>query len=161
MGMTCRLLEVGPGDLDILAGPAEHAYELFRRDDPAGRVLSIEKSWDGLHYLLTGSVRGGEEPLCFLKRGGRSVGRALGYERPRLLGTEFVRRLDDALRGISEDELWGRFDAARFTAAGIYPGIWDEPEDQLRDEYLEYFARLRDFVSRAAAREEELVVVVV
>jgi hypothetical protein len=159
--MTCRLREVAPGDLDTLAGPAEPAYELFRRDDRSGRVLSIEKSWDGLHYLLTGSASRGPEPLCFLKRGGRPVGRALAYGRPRLLGSEFVWRLDAALRGITGDELWGRFDAARFTAEGIYPGIWDEPEGQLREEYLGYFAMLQDFVRRVAGRGGDLLVVVV
>ncbi|HJT78506.1 MAG TPA: YfbM family protein [Gemmataceae bacterium] len=159
--MTCRIREVAPGDLDCLAGPAEQACELFERDDPAGRVLSIEKAWDGLHYLLTGSARGGREPLCFLRRGGRSVGRDLGCGRPRLLGADFVRRLDSALRDISDEELGGRFDAARFEAAGVYPDIWDEPEDQLREEYLGYFAQLKEFVGRAAARDGELLIVVI
>jgi hypothetical protein len=160
MGMTCRLREVAPGDLDILAGPVEQVYELFRRDDPSGRVLSIEKSWHGLHYLLTGSAVRGPEPLCFLQRGGRSVGRALAYGRPRLLGGEFVCLLDAALRAIAADKLWERFDAAQFTAKAIYPNIWQEPEDQLREEYLSYFARLTNFVSWAAARGGELLVVV-
>jgi hypothetical protein len=84
----------------------------------------------------------------------------LAYGRPRLLGSEFVRRLDAALHGISDDELWARFTAARFASEGIYPFIWDEPEDQLRDEYLDYFHRLRDFVSRASARGGELLVAV-
>jgi len=161
MGMICYVRKFAEGDLDVLAGPPEQAYELFRRDDASNRLLSLEKSWHGLHYLLTGSARGGKEPLCFLSRGGRSVGRALGYGRPRLLGEEFVRRLDAALHEISDDELWGRFDAARFAAEGIYPFIWDEPEDQLRDEYLDYFHRLKAFVSLAATRGGELLVVVV
>jgi uncharacterized protein DUF1877 len=161
LGMICYIREVAPGDLDILANSAEQAYDLFRRNDPSSRVLSVEKAWHGLHYLLTGSAKRGEEPLCFLNHGGRSVGRALAYGRPRLLGREFVRHLDAALQGISDDELWGRFDAARFTADGIYPFIWDEPGDQLRDEYLDYFHRLKAFVSRAAARGGELLVVVV
>lgn len=55
----------------------------------------------------------------------------------------------------------GRFDPARFTTEGIYPFIWDEPKDQLRAEYQAYFHRLRDVVSRAAARGGGLLVVVV
>jgi hypothetical protein len=66
--MICHFREVADGDLDILAG---QAYELFRRDDASGRLLRLEKSWHGLHYLLTGSARGGKEPLCFLDQGGR------------------------------------------------------------------------------------------
>jgi hypothetical protein len=159
--MICYIREVAPGDLDSLASSAEEAYDLFRRNDRSNRVLSLEKAWHGLHYLLTGSAKRGKEPLCFLNQGGCSVGRALAYGRPRLLGSEFVQQLDVALQGISDDTLWGRFDAARFTAEGIYPFIWDEPEDQLRDEYLDYFHRLKTFVNRAATRGGEMLVVVV
>jgi hypothetical protein len=159
--MICYIREVAPGDLDILASSAEQAYDLFRRSDPSNRVLSIEKAWHGLHYLLTGSAKGGKEPLCFLNHGGRSVGRALAYGRPRLLGREFVQQLDAALQEISDDDLWSRFHAARLTAEGIYPFIWGEPEDQLRDEYLDYFHRLKTFVRRVATWGGELLVVVV
>jgi hypothetical protein len=158
--MICYIREVAPGDLDFLASSTEQAYDLFRRDDPSNRVLSVEKAWHGLHYLLTGSAKRGKEPLCFLNQGGRSVGRALAYGRPRLLDREFVQQLDAALQRISDDELWGRFDATRFTAEGIYPFIWDEPEEQLRDEYLDYFHRLKTLVSRVATRGGELLVVV-
>lgn len=159
--MIGYLREVAPDDLDVLASSAEEACDLFQRNDPSNRVLSVEKAWHGLHYLLTGSAKQGEEPLCFLMHGGRSVGRALAYGRPRLLGREFVQQLDVALQGIADDELWGRFDAARFTAEGIYPFIWDEPEDQLRDEYLDCFHRLKTMVSRTASQGGELLVVVV
>src|SRR5262245_57645293 len=69
MGMICRIREVLEGDLDRLAGPREQARDLFRCDHLSGPVLSLEKAWHGLHYLLTGSPWKGAEPLCFLVRG--------------------------------------------------------------------------------------------
>jgi hypothetical protein len=122
MGMTCRIREVAPGDVAALAAPPKAGCDLFARG--CERVLSLEKAWDGLHYLLTGVPVGGEEPLCFLRRGGKRVGRNLGYGRPRLLDAEFVQRLDAALQEISEEQLWARFDADRFTAiARRVPGL--------------------------------------
>jgi len=161
MGMICRIREVLEGDLDRLTGPREQAHDLFRCDHLSGPVLSLEKAWHGLHYLLTGSPWKGAEPLCFLVRGGRAVGPDLGYGRPRLLGVDFVQRLDTALQEVGEERLWEGFDAGRFKAEKIYPGIWDEPEDQLREEYLWYFRALQAFVRKAARQGAELLVVTV
>ncbi|MGK4302097.1 DUF1877 family protein, partial [Klebsiella pneumoniae] len=74
--------------------------------------------------------------LGFLYGGGTEVGVRLGYGRPRLLDADFVRRLDAALHGVSDEQFWAGFDAQQFEADGVYPGIWDEPPDQLRDEYV-------------------------
>ena len=156
MGMRAVLREVRAGDLWRLADPAA-VFGLFGRDDPG--LLSLEKSWDGLHRLL--GAAGGAPELGFLLGGGTEVGPRLSYGRPRLLDAGFVRRLDAALRGIADDRFWAGFDARLFEADGVYPGIWDEPADELRDEYLGYFRELRAFVGRAAAAGGEIVVAIV
>ncbi|MCA9213035.1 MAG: DUF1877 family protein, partial [Planctomycetales bacterium] len=43
-----------------------------------------------------------------------------------------------------------QYEAQRFTQQGIYPDIWDEPEEDLREEYIDYFESLKAFVSTAA-----------
>src|SRR4051794_13744999 len=128
MGMRASLREVQPGDSARL-GDFDQVFGLFGRGDPA--ALSLEKAWDGLHRLLTGAGTAAE--LGFLLGGGTEVGVQLSYGRPRLLDAGFVRRLDVALRGIGDDRLWAGFDARRFEADGVYPGIWDEPPDELRE----------------------------
>jgi hypothetical protein len=158
MGMIAYLREVSDDDLRGLDDPGR-AHALFRRDEPG--VLSLEKSWDGLHFLLTGSADRGTDSLGFLMSGGREIGANLGYGRPRLLPPDYVQSLHTALAGISDDQLWGRFDAQRMEAEGIYPLIWDEPPDDLRDEYLTYFHDLRDFVARVAASGGQLLVAIV
>ena len=45
-----------------------------------------------------------------------------------------MRRLDAAMRGVSDEQFRAGFDAQQFEADGVYPGIWDEPADELRDE---------------------------
>jgi hypothetical protein len=122
------------------------------------RPFSLEKSWDGLHRLLTAAAR--EPELGFLVCGGTEVGVPLSYGRPRLLSDDFVRRLDAALRGITDDQFWAGFNPQQFEADGVYPGIWDEPPDELREEYVSYLHELREFVGRVAAKCGPIVVVI-
>ncbi len=155
MGMRASLREVREGDLGRLSD-RNQVYDLFRRDDPS--ALSLEKSWHGLDRLLTDAGR--EAELGFLLVGGTEVGMPLSYGRPRLLSSDFVRRLDAALRGIPDDQFWAGFDPQQFEADGVYPGIWDEPPDDLREEYVSYLHELREFVGRVAASGGQIVVVI-
>jgi hypothetical protein len=40
----------------------------------------------------------------------------------------------------------------------VYPGIWDEPEEDLKEEYLAYFHDLRQVVAAAAQGRQGLTV---
>lgn len=156
MGMYARLREVQQGDLPRL-NDRDEVSDLFGRNSPA--TLTLEKSWDGLHRLLTAA--GTAPELGFLFGGGTEVGPQLSYGPARLLDGRFVRRLDAALRQISDHQLWAGFDAHQFEADGVYPGIWDEAPDELREEYVGYFHELRDFVGRVAALDGEIIVAIV
>jgi uncharacterized protein DUF1877 len=159
MGMYCALHAVAPADLEqLLAGRREGLGLRRARGDNLSSV-SLEKAWHGLHFLLTGSAWAAEWPLGFLLQGGEPVGDDLGYGPARLLQPEAVSELDAALSGVSDDELWSRFDPDRMEEEQIYPGIWDEPEDDLRDEYLGYFHELKRLVHEAAARGMAVLVV--
>ena len=165
MGMIGYLREVSDADLRLLDGVrglldgVREAQRLFRRDDPD--ALCLEKDWHALHYLLTGSAEGGGDPLGFLMAGGREVGQDIGYGRPRLLPPDFVRRLDAALQGMTDDQFWGRFDAQRFEAEGIYPEVWDEPPDDFRDVFIPLFHEMRAYIARVAESGGQLVVAIV
>jgi hypothetical protein len=81
--------------------------------------------------------------------GGQEVGDDDGYGPPRLFQPSEVQQINAALAPISDDELWGRFDPERMEAESIYPSIWDEEEEELRDEYLSYFHELKKVVAQA------------
>jgi hypothetical protein len=155
MGMRARLREVQAGDIDRLSDPKQASEVLGNRSVAA---LNLEKSWDGMHRLLTAA--GTAPELGFLFAGGTEVGVDLGYGRARLLDAGFVRRLDAALRGVSDDQYWAGFDAQQFEADDVYPGIWDEEPDELREEYVEYLREVREFVARVAAAGSEILVAV-
>ena len=119
-------------------------------------VLSLEKAWHGLHYLLAGDVWGGSGHRAFLLMGGTEQGEDFGYGPPRYFDPQEVRSISNAINGISDDDLWSNFDANQMTTDDIYPGIWDEPEDDLQEEYLDYFHMLKKFLTAAAEKGEAL-----
>jgi hypothetical protein len=122
-------------------------------DEGAGyseNSISLEKAWHGLHYLLTGDPWDGDGPRAFLLCGGSEEGEDLGYGPARLIDAEEVREIAQVIGGITVDELWSRFDAEQMEQLEVYPGIWDEPEADLREEYGEYFEQLKEFLAQTA-----------
>ena len=116
----------------------------------------LDKAWHGVHWLLTGSADGGDEPLCYLLAGGEQVGDVdVGYGSARALTSKQVASWDSALAQVSREELARRFDPKAMLAAGIYPQIWARSikgEDDTLDYLLQAYGGFRDFV--AAARKE-------
>lgn len=113
-----------------------------------GDGLSLEKAWHGLHYLLTGETWESNGPRGFLLSGGTEH---QDDEEVRRLQPHEVVQIHETLQSISDEELWSGFDADEMYAHDIYPQIWDEPENDLREEYLDYFNALKEFVAMVAA----------
>jgi Domain of unknown function (DUF1877) len=145
MGMRVLVRAVRPADIQRLE-QAEVSSGLERGQTPS---VHLEKAWHGLHFLLTGSAGESGVPLGFLLEGGQEVGKNDGYGAPRLFQPGEVQQINAALAPISDDKLWDRFDPERMESEGIYPGIWDEEEEELRDEYLGYFHELKKVVIQA------------
>jgi len=122
--------------------------------------LDIDKAWHAIHFLLTGTAWDGEPPLNFLAIGGTEIGDDLGYGPARGLAASQVRELATALDALPADILLERFNPAAFTAADIYPDIWDRsPEDDDTRGYVErYYDELRTFVLDAGTKGEALLI---
>lgn len=158
--MICEVHAVSPSVMQRLLMTPQEVEPLIHSGAASGQALSLEKAWHGLHFLLSGSAWDGEEPLGFLAAGGEPIGEDLGYGPARLLRPATVQTLRTVLGDITDDALWSRFDPARMEQQGIYPSIWDEPEDDLREEYVGYFRDLKGFVDRAADEQAGLIVVI-
>ena len=52
-----------------------------------------------------------------------------------------------------------RFDPEAMEAEGVYPGIWDEDEGDLREEYVSYFQELKQVVAQASTGGMGLLVI--
>lgn len=161
MGMYCGLYKLSPSDTDKYLKDPELIAGLIMQEPADGSYLSLEKAWHGLHYLLTGSAWEGAPPLSFILAGGQTIGPDLDYGPARLLSTQFVKELDRALSLVTIEGLWQRFDPAKMFEQQIYPEIWDEPEEELKDEYGWYFNDLKNFVRSAASDDNFILVVLV
>ena len=112
-------------------------------------MVSLEKNWHGVHYLLCGEVEPGDTLLGQAVLGGTEFGENLGYGPARYFGVEQVATLAREIsRADLETEMRNRFDPDAMSRLGIYPTPWSE---QAIEGLLHEFRRLRDFYVGAAA----------
>jgi Domain of unknown function (DUF1877) len=117
--------------------------------------IDLDKSWHGIHYLLTGTAWEGDAPLNFLVLGGKEIGDIdVGYGTARAFSSSEVRTILNAIEPITQQTLGGRFDGAAMMKLEIYPEIWDrDPADDPVLEYCtEYFESLKNFLGRTSER---------
>jgi uncharacterized protein DUF1877 len=130
--------------------------------DGEGELVDLDKSWHGIHYLLTGEADESGTPLEFLVAGGTSVGdEEVGYGPPRVFTSAETRRIAAALAAVTDEALRARFAPEAMMRAEIYPEIWDrDPTDDDTLGYLmEYVAVLREAMSTVTSRDHGLLVV--
>jgi len=144
-GFLARLMGAKPEPV-----PPPPSLDLAPGEGDLGRDGDFEKSWQGLHYLLTGTAWEGEPPLNFLMGGGRELELEDG-ESPLLTHSSAdTRRIADALTQLSDEQVRRRLNPAEMKELDIYPGIPDEPEHL--QYLLEDLRRLRKTVSAVASR---------
>lgn len=161
MGMRCVLYSAPDAAARKLLADPDGLADFLAARGPK-RSLRLEKSWHGLHYVLTGTAGEADGPLGFLLSGGETVGEPDeddGTDIPaRLLLPDLVRRLDAALAGITGAEFARRFDPGRLAAEDVYPDIWRESREDLLGEYRGHFESLKRFVRSAAKGGEAILV---
>ncbi|MBI3269335.1 MAG: YfbM family protein [Planctomycetes bacterium] len=120
--------------------------------DDEGIDTDLDKAWNGIHYLLTGTSSEGVPPLNFLLAGGTPVAKVeVGYGPPRVFRAQETKALLEVLSEFTESELGRRFHPQDMLAKGVYPEVWDRGEEEL--EYLlDYFLALRGALDHAVRR---------
>jgi hypothetical protein len=151
----------------LLAEPEQITEYLEDEEPPEGfgpcATLDVDKTWHGIHFLLTGTPWAGSMPWNFIACGGAEIGDVdVGYGPARGFTRSEVQAIARALESLPAEQLAQRFDGKAMTAAEIYPQIWDRPpeEDDTRAYVTEYYDQLRDFVTGAAKEGEALIVYV-
>ncbi|MHC4905634.1 MAG: YfbM family protein [Planctomycetota bacterium] len=119
--------------------------------------LYVDKAWHGLHYLLTQSDWEGEEPFCYLVKGGFEIGSDTHeYGSPRLLTMKQAKKFSDAISKLSIENLKQRFNPEKMKELGIYPNEWD---NQGEYEYLMgHFNKLKAFLMNISQKDFCLVI---
>jgi len=160
LGRTTAAMAAGEGSGDILKLMQKH---LARRAEPTGgkrEVLSLEKAWHGVHYLLAGAAEPGPEMRSQAVLGGVELGDDpegfSGYGPARYFRAAQVRELSEELRRPElESEAAARFDSAKMSQLQIYPG-WQAGE-QDKEWLMDAFQRLRDFYLSAATQGRAII----
>jgi len=159
LGRATSALAAGAGGDAILKLMEERRARSAGRPRSAGAsaVLSLDKAWHGVHYVLCGEVEAGAALLSQAVLGGAELGDDegfSGYGPPRYFTAAQVAELGQALsRPELEPEAAARFDAVRMSQLSIYPG-W-QPSDA--EWVMDSFRRLRDFYSDAAGKRRAIV----
>lgn len=125
-------------------------------NDPGQGFVDLDKAWNALHYLLTGSARDGEGPLAFLLKGGTAVGdEDLGHGPARVFHPPEVAAICDALADVAQHKLMPRFDLKKFEKLELYPGRWSEVNVRSEYDLGYYFGPLEQLksVTRRAKHE--------
>src|SRR6478609_4045727 len=159
MRMICELFIVSSETARQLVADPSGIHDVLESLEGSESVLSLEKSWHGLHFVLTGSAWEGKPPLNFLAGGGVPVGdEDVGYGPARVLSPEGVTAFNAALGAFSEADFDRNFNPEALSSAEIYPQIWDEPLEDLKQEYGSYLQEMKAHVRRAAETGQALLV---
>lgn len=126
-----------------------------------GRHMDFDKSWHGLHYVLTGTAWEGEPPLDFLVHSGQQIGDVeIGYGPARAFVHADIAAIHAALEALSNETLKARYNPAEMDSLDIYPTIWARDGDEGWDYIAEYLDRFRVFLREAVQSRMGLVVTV-
>ncbi|HEV3092447.1 MAG TPA: DUF1877 family protein [Candidatus Cybelea sp.] len=130
-------------------------------------AMSLEKAWHGVHYVLCGESEPGVSLLSQPVLGGTPLGDDdegfSGYGPARYFNVAQTAQLAQALSEEGLDaKVTARFDPARMSDLGIYPG-WKEEEDDDEDKdwVMDAFSDLRAFYADAASNGRAIVTCIV
>lgn len=152
MGVSAAQMASGQGKDDLLKLLQTKLGQRARPASGQRAMLSLEKAWHGVHYLLAGSAEPGATLRSQAVLGGVELGEDpegfSGYGPPRYFRAAQVRKLSEELsRPEMEAEAAARFDSGKMSQLQIYPG-WSGEQD--KEWVMDAFRRLRDFYGSAA-----------
>jgi len=130
-------------------------------DDDLGEPehsIDVDKSWHGLHYLLTGHAGEAHGPLAQAILGGESIGEDLGMGPARILTPSQVKEIAAELGQLTDEDLRARYKPVEMTALQIYPElIWERDGEDSFAYLVANFEVMAAFYREAAARGDGVV----
>jgi len=124
-------------------------------DWPDSPVLELDKTWNALHYVLTGDPWEGTPPLAYVVLGGTSIGPDVGYGPALYLTPKQTAETAAALRALDPSSLRPRVDFGKFESLELYPHMWREETAAAPAPNPGFFGRLRGKPGPVPPRPEE------
>ncbi len=152
MGMTGTYIALKEERLEQIIGSSEEdILEIFPGRD---EFLDIEKSWMIIHYMLCGTIDGGEPPMGYVVpiREENALDCEMEYG-AFFLTAEQVREASDYLCSLDDAALRGMYDYEAMRKKGVYPLFGNEEDPEELFEYLRAdLEALREFFQQTVEK---------
>ncbi|WP_179348295.1 YfbM family protein [Winogradskyella pacifica] len=163
MGMIGNVIRVSQEELNGFLNNSETLENKIYADESyeAEWFLDLDKSWDGINYILTGEIIGGlENEPNELQRALFSFqiideGQDLGYGPAQYLNPNQVKETYSELEKITDDVLKSKINGSEMNEIGIYPEIWTESESH--EFLIDSFKEFKEFYKKASENNEAII----
>ena len=158
--MIANLLRVTTSELEeYLKDSSLLEDSIYNDEADAENLIDIDKSWDGIIFLLTGqSLATAKHNLVRILFSGQIIDEEqdLGYGPAHYLTAEQVAELNGEISTITIADLKQRFNPERMNELEIYPIIWDEGDDAF-DYLADGFLTLQNVFADATKNKEAII----
>lgn len=127
-------------------------------------LLDIDKMWDVLHFVLTGTDSSKPEEKNPLSE---AVLGEVNVESPDYVAytnKERIPLIVSALEKFDIEKAMENFDVAACKRANLYPNIWDledeEELEELKEEIVDYFENMKDFYNSVLRNKGNVMVTI-
>ena len=163
MGMYASLIRISEDDLNKFKLNSELLDSLImdEANHNAEWLLDLDKTWDGIQYLLTGKgISNFQSPPTII---GRAIfsdqlldpEQDMGYGPAQYLTPDQVRETATALGTLELSALKESLDVVEMEKLMVYPGFWSQAGTL--DFLLDSFAALQAFYTKAASNHQAIV----
>lgn len=160
MSMIGNLLRVTKSELgDYLKDSSLLEEKIYDDETENENLVDIDKSWDGIIFLLTGQgFATAEHNLVRVLFSGQIIDEEqdLGYGPAHYLTPEQVIELNNEISTITIDDLKQKFNPKKMTELDVYPPIWKEGNDAF-DYVVDGFLTLQNVFADASKNREAII----
>lgn len=160
MSMIGNLLRVTKSELeDYLKDSSLLENKIYDDETENENLVDIDKSWDGIIFLLTGqSFATAENNLVRILFSGQLIDEEqdLGYGPAHYLTPEQVAELNNEISTITIADLKQKFNPKKMNELEVYPTIWDEGDDAF-DYVVDGFLTIQNVFANATKNEEAII----
>ncbi len=160
MSMIGNLLRVSKTELeDYLKDSSLLEDKIYDDETENENLVDIDKSWDGIIFLLTGqSLATAEHNLVRVLFSGQLIDEEqdLGYGPAHYLTPEQVAELNNEISKITIADLKQKFNPKKMTEQEVYPTIWDEGDDAF-DYIADGFSTLQNVFADATKNGDAII----
>ena len=156
MGMVLSIVQFPASKLEAyIENPQKFEDDLESlENDKNDQPVYLDKSWEAVHFILTGNKIGnGGPPLSWAVYGEQFFDEEqdLGMGPASYLSSDQVKEINSILDGLDESFLKEKYNPEKMDQIGIYPRFWRQ-DSTLIDYVSDNFEKLKSFYSDAAAK---------